>query len=348
MIDGESLDSSRDLILLVGLGVLVLVGVFATELANESWDLVQKEVRADEEARLLRGDEEDEEDEDEDWDGMIGPFNTTATRESMVNALPQMVRDESALVWTTVDEFCDAQWLPAVSRTVTERRDRLEKEFQAQKAFEEAMGQSDNVFSALATLGDNGQSDDKPKGADESTEAERDERARLAAWALDGPQPWRQLISSTFFSFALMGAARRKWVEYPKDEQQLDLLLGLAEGQGTDATVSQAEALPQEQALQQTLPEQAAQAPPMPPPRVEPQEEPREVVSPAARGEAIAKRRLEIDERLSAIDKSLSMEQPELLRRRDDEKSPQVDAIAKRRLEIDARLAEIDAALDGE
>ena len=32
-------------ILLVGLGALVLVGVFATQLANESWDKVQEEVR---------------------------------------------------------------------------------------------------------------------------------------------------------------------------------------------------------------------------------------------------------------------------------------------------------------
>ena len=33
--------SVEDVLLLVGLGVLVLVGVFANELANESWDLVQ-------------------------------------------------------------------------------------------------------------------------------------------------------------------------------------------------------------------------------------------------------------------------------------------------------------------
>ena len=39
--DGASLDDSKDVLLLVGLGALVLVGVFATELANESWDLVQ-------------------------------------------------------------------------------------------------------------------------------------------------------------------------------------------------------------------------------------------------------------------------------------------------------------------
>jgi hypothetical protein len=41
ILDGASLDDSKDVLLLVGLGALVLVGVFATELANESWDLVQ-------------------------------------------------------------------------------------------------------------------------------------------------------------------------------------------------------------------------------------------------------------------------------------------------------------------
>ena len=43
VIDGTGLDESKDLIL-VGLGALVLVGAFATELANDSWDLV-REVR---------------------------------------------------------------------------------------------------------------------------------------------------------------------------------------------------------------------------------------------------------------------------------------------------------------
>ena len=36
VIDGAVLDESKDLILLVGLGALVLVGVFATELAGET------------------------------------------------------------------------------------------------------------------------------------------------------------------------------------------------------------------------------------------------------------------------------------------------------------------------
>ena len=35
LLDGDALDSSKDLLLLVGLGVLVLVGVFATELAGD-------------------------------------------------------------------------------------------------------------------------------------------------------------------------------------------------------------------------------------------------------------------------------------------------------------------------
>lgn len=53
------MNDARDVILLVGLGVLVLIGVFATELASETWDLVQAEITADEERRSQAGEEND-------------------------------------------------------------------------------------------------------------------------------------------------------------------------------------------------------------------------------------------------------------------------------------------------
>lgn len=50
IIDGASLDSTKDLILLIGVGALVFVGVFATELAAQTFDRVQAEM--DEDAKV--------------------------------------------------------------------------------------------------------------------------------------------------------------------------------------------------------------------------------------------------------------------------------------------------------
>ncbi|MEC7300909.1 MAG: hypothetical protein VXW43_19825, partial [Pseudomonadota bacterium] len=79
-------------ILLLGVGALVLVGVFATELASESWDLVQREVKLEEEARQAAGNNAtalmDEEASEEGWDGMLGPFNSTAASEAVWERIP--------------------------------------------------------------------------------------------------------------------------------------------------------------------------------------------------------------------------------------------------------------------
>ena len=64
----------------------------ATELANESWDLVQAEVATEEEAAAARladptlGPPE-EDDGEGGWDGMVGPWNTTAARATLVERL---------------------------------------------------------------------------------------------------------------------------------------------------------------------------------------------------------------------------------------------------------------------
>ena len=239
VIDGASLDDDKDVILLVGLGALVLVGVFATELANESWDLVQAEVRADKEREVAEREEALAKGlpdpalakaEEEAWDGMIGPLNTTVVTTSVGGAIPQGVRDESAEVWKTLNEFIDDQWIPAVRSAVLERRDELERQEQGKRMLEEMKngGQvSQNAFRAVS---------EKPKRVEKASAADLAGRARMASWTVDGPKgPWRELLSSVYFSFALFGSARRQWQAYPQTEEELDALLAAAEAAGARA-----------------------------------------------------------------------------------------------------------------
>jgi len=162
LLDGEAMDGEKDVLLLVGVGALVLVGVFAGELAAESWEQVRAEVRAHQlEAAAAPPAEA--------WDGMIGPFNASG-------AVPPRVRQETAEVWKTLLGFCEALWPQA-------QREELRKRGEAPASEEEP--------------------------AEEAQKAET--MARLAAWSLDGPQPWRQLYSATLFSAALAATCRKYW-----------------------------------------------------------------------------------------------------------------------------------------
>ena len=132
IIDGDAMDSSKDLILLVGLGVLVLVGVFATELAGESWDLVQQEVKLDEQRRreaienaTLAADDLDEEGESS-W--KIGPVDMDALKSQAYEMIPREWREESREVWKELDDFAEYQWVPAAKAAVEGRRSRAAAE----------------------------------------------------------------------------------------------------------------------------------------------------------------------------------------------------------------------------
>jgi hypothetical protein len=127
LIAGASLDSSKDLILLVGLGALVLVGVFATELAGETWDLVQQEMRSDADAR-------DEElsiidaDGTRGWGGMVGPLNTSAAAAWVERSVPVGVQDEVSAAWDGMRGFSEEQWEPAMEHALRKREARLAEE----------------------------------------------------------------------------------------------------------------------------------------------------------------------------------------------------------------------------
>ncbi|KOO24394.1 hypothetical protein Ctob_008225 [Chrysochromulina tobinii] len=150
ILDGASLDDSKDVLLLVGLGALVLVGVFATELANESWDLA--EVKADQaererlEAEGVAGALVVE--ADERWNGMLGPLNTSSVLDAVVGIVPNTARDELAEVWTQCRAFCDEQWTPAVVQAVARKRLELERQ--------------EKVKTMLATLAQGGKAEPRP------------------------------------------------------------------------------------------------------------------------------------------------------------------------------------------
>ena len=243
IVDGDSLDDSRDLILLVGLGALVLVGVFATELANESWELVQQEVKAEEKAKqaadALLTPEERAAQAAAEAQGeplMIGPFNATAAQERAVGLIPAGVRAEADTVWRAMEEYLDAQWEPAARYAVAERAQREEERLKTEASFEallngtpEAGGGSagseggnmvERFLASLATPAedDGAAAAAPPLDFKARTAEELAARRRQAEWSLEGAQPWRQLLESLFFSFALMGVARGRWVAYDAEE----------------------------------------------------------------------------------------------------------------------------------
>jgi len=301
IIDGESLDSSKDLLLLVGLGALVLVGVFATELANESWDLVQQEVKADkaelaeqQAAGLL--DAEASEGQD-GWDGMLGPLNTTALTATALSAIPAATRVESTEVWRVLNQFCDAQWRPALRRTLHVRKLEAGRQAQIDKVLGEIKAGKSVRRDLLGTLAKKPKPDDEPPSA-----ADLADRARLAAWSLEpfdeGKGPFRELLSAAFFSIALARAARAQWVDYPLTEEGLaQAVLEAAAEAPRGASVGGAGAGPAA-ALAGATGETDAMATAVSVPRARASRSAEELASEMAQ---IERRRAEVDEELSRV-----------------------------------------------
>jgi len=59
LIDGSSGEESQDIILFVVLGLSILIGVFASELAGETWEAVQMEIEAEKEETINSKEEND-------------------------------------------------------------------------------------------------------------------------------------------------------------------------------------------------------------------------------------------------------------------------------------------------
>lgn len=243
IIDGDSLDASKDLILLVGIGALVLVGVFATDLAGEAFDRVQLEIKADAKARKEQGIAEVD-DTGGEWE--VGPISTSKVRRwagSTVEAVvPVGAREEFVVVWEYLRGFCDEQWDPAVAMATTERQKREIEEEQEQDTSTagdlfgwftqpDSLGgavaakslrkpRAETVVTSAGVAGDTAQPLPSVAtmlyGPDEEPAAD-EERRRLAEWSFDGPQPWRQALTSIVFTFAVFHACASKWGDYPED-----------------------------------------------------------------------------------------------------------------------------------
>ena len=227
IVDGGSLDGAKDAVLLVGVGALVLIGTFATDLAGESWEKVQAEMKIDADARAARvaaGEVlEDENDGTAGWGGMVGPFNTSAPAAVVAQVVPSGVQEELQGVWANMTAFCEYQWPAGIERAVDAKAERVALAESSQTRFGRQMsgewneevlrrgesetsqvggevaanGAQPSVMMNVAYVGDG------KYGAGE--------RKRLALWVLDGPQPWRPLLTNLLFTFSLVRVISTKW-----------------------------------------------------------------------------------------------------------------------------------------
>ena len=252
IIDGAELGSSRDLILLIGLGVLVLVGTFATDLAGEIFDNVQTEVKAEETRRIAAGldpttgltPEETAAKEAAKSKGLVlGPLNTTQVAEWLdANAFVGL-RNEADGVWEQLLAFNAYQWEPAAKQAMAGRRKRDDEEAapmpgaDSENPIERLMASlatpalADYEVAPGATPAAPGSptpsgvlSAERPSaatffyGEDEASEADMAERKRRAEWSLEGG-PGRIALTSLLYTFAMFRAAKEEWDRYPVDEE---------------------------------------------------------------------------------------------------------------------------------
>ncbi|KAL7538197.1 hypothetical protein ACHAXR_008352 [Thalassiosira sp. AJA248-18] len=111
IVDGASRDGGmEDALLLIALGVSVLIGVFASQLANETWESINEEIEAEKEIKAEKGAIGDEEDDvKREFMGMglpqwiVGFQLSLQAADKRVNS---MIEDEySAKVWNyTIEE----------------------------------------------------------------------------------------------------------------------------------------------------------------------------------------------------------------------------------------------------
>jgi len=210
ILDGDSLDTSKDIILLLGVGALVLVGVFATDLAGQTFDRVQREMKVDAKARSeLNATETTAE-----W--TIGPWSSgTPARlaKSLTRTIvPAPIREEVAGVWERLRAFCDDQWDEAVAGAVERRREKEGvlsggRSRAREEAGAVAQGREGGVPSVATLL----------YGPADENEEMAASRRRLAEWSFEGARPWRQGLTSLLFTFAVFDACVARWTDYPED-----------------------------------------------------------------------------------------------------------------------------------
>jgi len=111
VVDGTAMDGGlQDALLLIALGVSVLIGVFASQLANETWDSINEEIEIDKAEKAAL------EDNDEDGkDGIIREFMGMGIPQPLIGfqlalqsadgRVNNMIEEEyKAKVWNCTDE----------------------------------------------------------------------------------------------------------------------------------------------------------------------------------------------------------------------------------------------------
>lgn len=206
LLDGD-LDSSKDTIVVVGLGILVLVGVFATQVANDTFEIVQEEVAKDEKKKKEQATEQEVVPE------ASGPL--TGVKKWASGLVPEDIRTENAEVWRTLEKFLEDQWVPSVQAEL----DALDALNAETEKLEEAR-KEDKLWEFLTTY----EEPERKENNDYTTPELLAERQRLAVWSREGAQPLRRVLTSLSFSFALISALRKKWKDYPEAQEELDKL----------------------------------------------------------------------------------------------------------------------------
>ena len=336
LLDGD-LDASKDVVLLVGLGVLVLVGVFATDLAGESWDRVQLEMAADAKVRLEAGADAEEAAPEESWNGMIGPLNATKPVAFATGLVPLAAREEAGEAWLGMNDFLDYQWSGGVRRALEGR----EKRAAEAEASESEEGKGNPIERLLESLATPAEEEGQPEGGlfpDDASEEERGERRRMAVWSTEGGA-WRGAATSLLFTFAVLNAARGKWTAYPLDREALEAVgRGGGGSQAAAQTLSPAglppnirDELEATGALPSAVKPAADAAPP-----------------PASVGDgagAATEAAAEAAPTTTVVDPAVRQEEIEAELARIDEALQKTADLAARQQEIAARLAQIDEEL---
>jgi len=182
-------------------------------------------------------------------------LNTSAAAAWVERSVPVGVQDEVSAAWDGMRGFSEEQWEPAMEHALRKREARLAEEAKQADAImdgtwleslfgvdlggggkeasaavgSEKVGGGGGVFSAESS-----QERSRPSvatalyGEPDGDEAAAAERRRMAEWSLAGPQPWRPVLTSLFFTFALFDACRGKWTAYPTTVKESPL-----SGQGT-------------------------------------------------------------------------------------------------------------------
>ena len=169
---------------------------------------------------------------------------------------------QAAEVWTALNDFARYQWAPAASEALAGRKRRASEgvtmpgsdsenpveRLLASLATPAADGQSGAATSTAAPSPSPPQSaaaaqprpndgddalagkDALPSAAslfygdDSASASDVAERRRRATWSLDG-SVLREVLTSLFFTFALLNAAKQQWDAYPEDAEELERLV---------------------------------------------------------------------------------------------------------------------------